>query len=596
MDNTSFSQRIADTVFAAYAALPKRGKAQGHEWTMLAGIVASHKTDTASGISFWPVTVSTGAKCLGQCDMRCDGLVINDSHAEVLSRRALKLALLHEVSAHNRHCGGKAKCTLRNPLLIHSVDVASKRFQFRQRHGVTLHLYISDQPCGDATIYNDPGISVSELGSAPASSSVDPADSRLETSDFGEGFRRTGAKLALHARTIAESAAPEPDGFSPRFDDHARSQASEAGSLRTKAGRSDLPPSKRTLSMSCSDKIGRWIGCGVSGALVSHWLEEPIFLSSVVVSAEGHSPGTPLAPRLSALHRALIGRGRCACSSAWKAAGLEDDPNEGAAPSVAADTPPAIVETPDCAIVPATGRWPMLAVIAKSFSDGKAATLVRASPGQNPAAAGEKRKREEGDTVKTVKHVSQAELSTSASAQQPDAKPPKAGGTGSGAAVVPCPTSLNAVSHSWDPADGAPDYGAGKDPISGLPTVSIKRAGLPSVIMSVECTNAATGTLAGSTKKTPPDAAASRLCKSRMAKMFAEAAPDVTTASGLTYYGRKHASSQVSPGITRYCTAVAAFHAPGGGYEGWLYGKPELEAFSVAVVDPMSNPDPSSSK
>jgi tRNA-specific adenosine deaminase 1 len=50
------------------------------------------------------------------------------------------------------------------------------------------------------------------------------------------------------------------------------------GVLRTKPGRGDP-----TISMSCSDKIAKWLVLGVQGAMLSVFFKNPIYLDALIV-------------------------------------------------------------------------------------------------------------------------------------------------------------------------------------------------------------------------------------------------------------------------------------------------------------------------
>lgn len=85
----------------------------------------------------------------------------------------------------------------------------------RLRASWRFHLYVSDSPCGDASIYD-----------------------RLS----GE-TKFTGAKLTLRSRDEVETV---------------KESQQSTGTMRTKCGRTDIEDRRRSTSMSCSDKILRW--------------------------------------------------------------------------------------------------------------------------------------------------------------------------------------------------------------------------------------------------------------------------------------------------------------------------------------------------
>ncbi|RLN91647.1 hypothetical protein BBJ28_00006469 [Nothophytophthora sp. Chile5] len=252
------------------------------EWTVLAGIVlrmspfVSSASDDGAVGTFRVLAAATGNKCLGRRDLNTDGLVVNDCHAEILARRAFLRYLYAEALAWHRAKASEAEPTTQSIFERHPM---TQRLVLRPQH--SLHLYVSEAPCGDAAIYELRDEVVDELVqrrvervSGPNSAGP-KAGSEIEHS----ALRLTGAKAHTGKRSRrSESAGEQEEPPEKRFEQ-------TLGLARVKSGRSDLPVEKQTLSMSCSDKLAKWNALGLQGSLLLQWFE-PIFLRSIVVGTD----------------------------------------------------------------------------------------------------------------------------------------------------------------------------------------------------------------------------------------------------------------------------------------------------------------------
>lgn len=89
---------------------------------------------------------------------------------------------------------------------------------------------------------------------------------KIKLDEQPDDIHRTGAKCV----PTSEAQDPKEKGLLYHV----------TGVLRTKPGRGDP-----TISMSCSDKIAKWLVLGMQGSLLSVFLKEPIYLHAIVVSA-----------------------------------------------------------------------------------------------------------------------------------------------------------------------------------------------------------------------------------------------------------------------------------------------------------------------
>jgi len=253
-NNSVVPNDIAECALHHYHHNLTRGKPRcGDEWTIYAAIVAASFPSTLK-----VVTCATGTKCT---TVGPEGWVLRDSHAEVLCRRGLIRVLLQETTTGNLR------------LLETSGD------SHRLRADTTLHLYVSDSPCGDASIY---------------------------PIQHEEDMNFTGAKVIVQkdnnnpsnrGELLTVNTASTPSDYCV-----AREDTQELGVLRTKSGRSNLPQHLRSSCMSCSDKLLRWCVLGLQGS----WLPFDVRLSSVVVSRDPNA--TSRDAQQQALERAVCGR------------------------------------------------------------------------------------------------------------------------------------------------------------------------------------------------------------------------------------------------------------------------------------------------
>ncbi|KAK6617810.1 hypothetical protein RUM43_014038 [Polyplax serrata] len=252
---------IVNACIELYKEFPDKLKPNKDEWTVMSAVVGVFEEKHIKVLSF-----GTGSKCIGRSMLSEKGDVLNDSHAEVIARRAFLKYLYNEMLFYNETCTSD---------VLYRKDIL-----FIVKDSVKFYFVTSMLPCGDAAIMPKSDISITDLeltyGSVQkrklSDENCDTKRMKLEFSKISSDIldiHRTGAKC------LPESLIQDP--HLPGVSYH------NIGAVRTKPGRGDP-----TLSLSCSDKIAKWTSIGWQGALLSLLLEKPITVDAIICG--GGSP------------------------------------------------------------------------------------------------------------------------------------------------------------------------------------------------------------------------------------------------------------------------------------------------------------------
>ncbi|XP_037047154.1 double-stranded RNA-specific editase Adar isoform X1 [Bradysia coprophila] len=240
----TFADAIGKMVLDKFAAVTV-GIENYNRRKVLAGIVMIENCDinTAKVIS-----VSTGTKCVNGEHLSCYGAVLNDSHAEIVSRRCLMDYFYAQLDLHTNTATANE-----------SIFVAPgpNETSYKLKNGIRFHLYINTAPCGDARIFS-------------------PHEDDMAVD------KHPNRKARGQLRTKIESG----EGTIP---------VKSSDGIQTWDG---VMQGQRLLTMSCSDKIARWNVVGLQGALLASIIQ-PVYLHSIVL-------GSLLHP--AHMYRAVCGR------------------------------------------------------------------------------------------------------------------------------------------------------------------------------------------------------------------------------------------------------------------------------------------------
>ena len=259
----SFADNVAKVSLAEYRNRVSQGHESRHN-TCIATIVAKYPRETKSDILevFRVIGLGVGTKFL-KCQLLMQevseegeyGNQIRDCHAEVLARRAFQRYLWLEIEYQLSNIN-----EIDESYILKKIS-SEKGTRFKLRSDVTLHFYSSSAPCGNATVKKF---------------------AEMKKEKFNKAFKELEWPTKSHERIGHHSVKLGQFALLLKRDE---SVVNRCRSSFPKKFPGFQEPSGTSLinglMHSCSDKLSRWNCLGLQGSLLSDFIVEPIYMTSL---------------------------------------------------------------------------------------------------------------------------------------------------------------------------------------------------------------------------------------------------------------------------------------------------------------------------